>query len=269
MNFLVGIGAGHSHLLQEIGPELVAGLSGQNANVAAVNQNSDHLHLFAPYDAKGPRGTIPLRPFSEDFSPPTGVADTLQTYQQKRQPVKTTCRTHRWQAAVACRWPAHNLLRITAEAVCRMREKTPLARGQRLIDALLAWLTPDRGTEARAQPLLRSRSPMTATRGSNFCGGEIGFPSPRPRPRSAGHRPLNIRPRSPSWISPRQPLPGGARRHRAAYADVPRPAPNGDGALRWWRCRRGRRFPQLAPADPVLARPLDDDSGARRLDAAC
>ena len=35
--------------------------------------------------------------------------------------------------------------RITAEAVCRMREKTPLARGERLIDALLAWLTPDRG----------------------------------------------------------------------------------------------------------------------------
>ena len=26
-----------------------------------------------------------------------------------------------------------------------MREKTPLARGERLIDALLAWLTPDRG----------------------------------------------------------------------------------------------------------------------------
>ncbi len=43
--------------------------------------------------------------------------------------------------------------RITAEAVCRMREKTPLARGECLIDALLAWLTPDRGTEARAQPL--------------------------------------------------------------------------------------------------------------------
>ena len=35
--------------------------------------------------------------------------------------------------------------RITAKAVCRMREKTPLARGERLIDALLAWLTPDRG----------------------------------------------------------------------------------------------------------------------------
>ena len=30
--------------------------------------------------------------------------------------------------------------RITAEAVGRMREKTPRARGARLIDALLAWL---------------------------------------------------------------------------------------------------------------------------------
>ena len=34
--------------------------------------------------------------------------------------------------------------RITAAAVGRMREKTPRARGARLIDALLAWLTPDR-----------------------------------------------------------------------------------------------------------------------------
>ena len=34
--------------------------------------------------------------------------------------------------------------RITAEAVGRMREKTPRARGARLIDTLLAWLTPDR-----------------------------------------------------------------------------------------------------------------------------
>ena len=48
---------------------------------------------------------------------------------------------------------------------------------------------------------------------------------------------------SPSWISPCQPLPGGTRRDRAGYADVPRPAPNGAGALRWWRCRRWRRFP--------------------------
>ncbi len=35
--------------------------------------------------------------------------------------------------------------RITADAVGRMRETTPRARGDRLVDALLAWLTPDRG----------------------------------------------------------------------------------------------------------------------------
>ena len=74
------------------------------------------------------------------------------------------------------------------------------------------------------------------------------MPSPDPAvsgapARPGGHRPLNIPPRSPSWISPRQPLAGGARCHRAAYADVLRPAPNGAGSLRWWRCRRGRRFP--------------------------
>ena len=34
--------------------------------------------------------------------------------------------------------------RITATAVGRMREKTPHARGERLVDALLAWLTPNR-----------------------------------------------------------------------------------------------------------------------------
>lgn len=33
---------------------------------------------------------------------------------------------------------------IAPQAVRRMREKTPRARGERLIDALLGWLTPDR-----------------------------------------------------------------------------------------------------------------------------
>ena len=70
----------------------------------------------------------------------------------------------------------------------------------------------------------------------------FGGPGPAGRTPPAQHPP-----RSPSWISPRQPLPGGARRHRAAYADVPRPAPNGAGALRWCRCRRGRRFPVARP----------------------
>ena len=64
------------------------------------------------------------------------------------------------------------------------------------------------------------------------------FRGPRPAGRTP---PAQHPPKSPSWISPRQPLPGGARRHRAAYADVLRPAPNGAGSLRWWRCRRGNR----------------------------
>ena len=37
--------------------------------------------------------------------------------------------------------------RITAKAVRRMKEPTPEARGERLVDALLAWLTPDRELE--------------------------------------------------------------------------------------------------------------------------
>ena len=35
-------------------------------------------------------------------------------------------------------------LRIISEAVRRMREQTPRARGDRLVDALLAWVAPDR-----------------------------------------------------------------------------------------------------------------------------
>ena len=34
--------------------------------------------------------------------------------------------------------------RIASEAVRRMKEQTPGARGDRLVDALFAWLTPDR-----------------------------------------------------------------------------------------------------------------------------
>ena len=34
--------------------------------------------------------------------------------------------------------------RISSEAVRRMREQTPRARGDALVDALLAWVTPDR-----------------------------------------------------------------------------------------------------------------------------
>ena len=37
--------------------------------------------------------------------------------------------------------------RVASEAVRRMKEGTPGARGDRLVDALLAWLTPDRQLE--------------------------------------------------------------------------------------------------------------------------
>lgn len=34
--------------------------------------------------------------------------------------------------------------RITSDSLGRMEEKTPRARGSRLVDALVAWLSPDR-----------------------------------------------------------------------------------------------------------------------------
>ena len=37
--------------------------------------------------------------------------------------------------------------RIDDEAIGRMPEKTPAARGARLIDALIVWITPDRPLE--------------------------------------------------------------------------------------------------------------------------
>ena len=37
--------------------------------------------------------------------------------------------------------------RIDEETIGRMPEKTPVARGQRLVDALIVWITPDRQLE--------------------------------------------------------------------------------------------------------------------------
>ena len=81
---------------------------------------------------------------------------------------------------------------------------------------------------ARSEGAIRARQPHRQRRGRTPRRGQ---------PLESANRHTLER------ISPRQPLPGGARRHRVAYADVSRPAPNGAGALRWWRCRRGRRFP--------------------------
>ena len=43
-------------------------------------------------------------------------------------------------------WSAGNEVwfRIASEAIHRMREKTPRARGECLVDALITWMTPDR-----------------------------------------------------------------------------------------------------------------------------
>ena len=96
--------------------------------------------------------------------------------------------------------------------------------------------------------VLRPTHATRSIRACRCCGatdttrsspGRLGNRSPgRPfwqgPPERRGHPPA----RSAATVS------AGARCHRAAYADVPRPAPNGAaGLLRWWRCRQGRRFP--------------------------
>ena len=49
--------------------------------------------------------------------------------------------------------------RIDDEAIGRMPEKTPAARGDRLIDALIVWLTPAPAAPAQATPLGAPRRP--------------------------------------------------------------------------------------------------------------
>ena len=73
-------------------------------------------------------------------------------------------------------------VRIAEEAIGRMPEKTPRARGARLVDALIVWITPE-------PPKLKAR-PSTAW---NVCGGEDGFPTP-PRPVPPGRRGRTARP---------------------------------------------------------------------------
>ena len=57
--------------------------------------------------------------------------------------------------------------RIDEDAIGRMPEKTPAARGDRLIDALIVWITTDRPLEPRHQPLrgpgLRARRHVDRT----------------------------------------------------------------------------------------------------------
>ena len=138
-------------------------------------------------------------------------------------------------------------------------EKISPAPGNRIRRGDSVWWTHGLPPQSRPVAGLYARSLRSA---ASHAGGPESRPRERQRlnqrrdrartspsqtrpfrgPRPAGRTPpAQHPPKSPSWISPRQPLPGGARRHRAAYADVLRPAPNGAGSLRWWRCRRGNR----------------------------
>ncbi len=86
-------------------------------------------------DAVGPK--IVIAGTREDWP---GGAQTLTSRDPTREPNGRIL----WFGAALDADGQQVWFRITAEAVGRMREKTPRARGARLIDALLAWLTPDR-----------------------------------------------------------------------------------------------------------------------------
>ena len=62
--------------------------------------------------------------------------------------------------------------RIDEQSIGRLPDKTPEARGRRLVDALLAWVSKSDLPLGSALHRLRSASLRAATRGSNACGGE-------------------------------------------------------------------------------------------------
>ena len=70
--------------------------------------------------------------------------------------------------------------RIDEEAIGRMPEKTPAARGQRLVDALIVWITPDRQLE----PGINRFEVRVSEAGDTVPGGGPC------RRRRAGDRPL-------------------------------------------------------------------------------
>ncbi len=86
----------------------------------------------------------------------------------RRDPCREPNRQVRWFGAELDSEGAQVWFRITLEAARRMKAHTPEACGGRLVDALLAWLTPDRSSTAS-----RSRSPRTATRGSSATVAEV------------------------------------------------------------------------------------------------
>ena len=186
---------------------------------------------------------------------PRYVGSTCQSNEELERLQALRCRRGagvRRRRAAADRDPMADLderprLPVLAGGDAPSAPESPARRGRRL--------RTDGGFRARPRPGFRRKPrwrPGISSSGTPALNQrrDRARTSPSPDPavsgapaRPAGHRPLKHPPWSPSWISPRQPLPGGARRHRAAYADVPRPAPNGAGSLRRCRCRRGRRFP--------------------------
>ena len=89
-------------------------------------------------DAAGPE--IVIAGTREDWP---GGARTLTPHPPSREPNGRTC----WFGAELDPDGDQIWFRIDEDAIGRMPEKTPAARGDRLIDALIVWITPDRPLE--------------------------------------------------------------------------------------------------------------------------
>ena len=72
---------------------------------------------------------------------PAAPARTLTPRDPYREPNR---QTYWFGAELDPGAPNQVWFRITLEAIHRMKEETPIDRGRRLIDELLAWMTPDR-----------------------------------------------------------------------------------------------------------------------------
>ncbi len=169
-----------------------------------------------PMTGDGPQIVIKGR--REDWP---GGARTLTPREPGREPNRQTF----WFGAELDPDGSQVWFRITSEAVRRMREGDAVGRGERLVDALLAWLTPAR----RLGPEV-NWSPMTATPGSSATAATEA----RPRPVAAGGTRWSSwtpRPQRRGARASRQRPPGGAR--------PPNPRRNHPSPARAGR-RRGR-----------------------------
>ena len=80
-----------------------------------------------------------IRSVQERVVSPGGGARTLTARDPTREPNGTF-----WFGAELGPAGDQVWFRIAEEAIGRMPEKTPRARGARLVDALIVWITPDR-----------------------------------------------------------------------------------------------------------------------------